>query len=277
MKARALGAFMAALAAVSCGAPLMKLPTGPGTLISEQEAFATLAEATTGCNGIQALTAEVGVRGSAGGHRMRGRLIAGVALPESVRLEAVAPFGPPLFVFVAEGGHASLLLPRDRRVLTDAPPQELLDAVAGVPLNATDVFTTLTGCPQAYSSMSGVAYGDRWRVIRASGGAGWKTLYLQREGAGRPWRLAAVARDEADWRVEYPNHRSHPPQSIHLKSGSKAAGSARFDITLTLSQVETNAFLDPNAFTIQIPADAEPITLEEVRRSGPLAQTSNGR
>lgn len=270
MTSRAAAVLLAALAA-SCGARLMKLPTGPGTPISEQDANATLVDATAGCSGIRALTAEVGVSGSAGGHRLRGRLLAGVDMPESARLEAVAPFGQPLFIFATTGGDATLLLPRDRRVLTHARPQEVLEAVTGVPLGAADLYTTLTGCPQAYSFAQGVAYGDDWRVIRASGGL-WKTLYVRRQAAGQPWRLAAVLRDDVSWRVEYLDYEDARPRSIRLTGrGSQSTGSADFNLTLTLSQIETKVSLPPEAFTIQIPADAEPITLEELRRSGPLA------
>ena len=70
-----------------------------------------LAPATATCRAVRTLTAEIAVSGSAGGHRLRGRLSAGVAAPASVRLEAVAPFGPPLFIFVAMGDDAALLLP----------------------------------------------------------------------------------------------------------------------------------------------------------------------
>lgn len=278
MTARALcaTALMAVLCA-SCGVPLMKLPQGPGAPISEAEAFASLTEATAFCGGIRTLSAEIAVTGSAGGHRVRGRLLAGVAETPSARLEAVAPFGAPLFIFVTTFGDATLLLPRDKRVLAHAPAREVLGAVAGVPLDDTDLFTTLTGCPQAYSFTSGVAYGADWQVVRASGGAGWKTLYLRRSGASQAWRLAAVLRDSASWRAEYPDHESDSPQLIHLSSGARSGAAERFDLRLALSQIETNASLGADVFTIQIPADAEPITLAELRRSGPMAPKTDGK
>jgi len=34
--------------------------------------------------------------------------------------------------------------------------------------------------------------------------------------------------------------------------------------------VETNAQLGPDVFRVQIPRDADPITLDELKRSGPL-------
>jgi hypothetical protein len=279
MTARAAVVLLAVLPA-SCGAPLMKLPQGPGAPISAQDAAAALTEATAACRGVRTLTAEVAVSGSAGGQRLRGRLSAGVAAPASARLEAVAPFGPPLFIFVATGDDATLLLPRDSRVLEHSPPDAVLNAVAGVPLGAGDLRTTLTGCAPAVSQPEGKTLGADWRVLTASDGEGSSALYLHRGGSALPWQLAAVIRsapNRASWRAEYRDYQNGLPRSIHLTGGdqhSPAAGA--FDVTLTLSQVETNVALGPDAFTVQIPKMTEPISLEELRRSGPLAPRSDG-
>src|SRR5207247_4598749 len=112
---RALALAVAAAGSVACGVPLAKLPAGSG--VHATDAGAALDQATAACRSIRSLTAEVGVSGSANGHRVRARITAGVAAPASARLEAVAPFGPPLFIFVAPGNDATLLLPRDDRVL----------------------------------------------------------------------------------------------------------------------------------------------------------------
>ena len=280
MKGRVLVAFMAALAA-SCGARLMKLPAGPGAPLSPDAASAVLDSATAACRTIRTLTAEVGVSGSAAGHRMRGRLLAGVARPASARLEAVAPFGQPMFILAATGDDATLLLPRDRRVLEHAPPAEVLDAVAGVPLDAADLFTTLTGCAPDSPATRGVAFGDDWRMVATSSGNSVYEAYLHRGNVQDPWRLVAVVRDgesDAFLRVEYREHRDALPRSIRLiGGGARSGGSAAFNIGLTLSQIETNVSLDPQVFTVQIPPDTDPITLEELRRSGPLAPGGDGR
>ena len=42
------------------------------------------------------------------------------------------------------------------------------------------------------------------------------------------------------------------------------------DLTATLSQIETNKDLEDAAFTVNVPPGAEPITLDELRDSGPL-------
>jgi hypothetical protein len=87
--------------------------------------------------------------------------------------------------------------------------------------------------------------------------------------------------------VEYDEFANGLPHKISLRSeaspaGSAAAstsvsasgnkGAARAELTLTLSQIELNTSLSPQAFTIEVPADTHPITLDELRKNGPLGR-----
>src|SRR5437867_1939423 len=112
---RAVAVLLAALASASCAVPFMKLPNGPG--VPAPNARAAFEEATNACRRVTTMTAEVAVVGTVGGRRLRARLLTGLRAPASARLEALAPFGAPLFLLVAEGADATLLLPRDDRVL----------------------------------------------------------------------------------------------------------------------------------------------------------------
>jgi hypothetical protein len=47
-------------------------------------------------------------------------------------------------------------------------------------------------------------------------------------------------------------------------------GDARVDLTIGISQVETNMTLPPEAFTIDVPPGAMPMTLAQLRAAGPL-------
>ena len=42
------------------------------------------------------------------------------------------------------------------------------------------------------------------------------------------------------------------------------------DLTATLAQLETNTELSADAFTVNVPPGADTISLEELRRAGPL-------
>jgi outer membrane lipoprotein-sorting protein len=264
---RTLLVAAAALVSVSCGTPFMKLPAGPAA--PAPDARDAIAQATSACRGVSTFTAEIAVHGSVGTHRVSGRLSAGLAKPASARLEAVAPFGQPLFIFVANGDDGTLLLPRDRRLLEHGRPDAVLEAIAGVPLDAPALRAVVTGCAVAPDAVRARALGESWRV--APDGA--DEVYLRREGAAAPWRLVATVHHATDtgWRAEYRDFENGLPRSIRLASAS----AGRFDLQLALSQIDVNTPLDANAFTVRIPAATQPISLEELRESGPLS--ANGR
>jgi hypothetical protein len=253
----------ALLCAASCGAPLLKLPSGPGA--AAPDAADALKQATASCAGIRTLTAEVGASGKVGRQRVRVRLSVGVDAPASARLEAVAPFGPPIFILVATNDDATLLLPRDDRVLQHGHPADVLDAVAGVPLTAADLHAVLTGCAPAMQQTDGRALGENWRLIN---GASGDALYLHRSDSGQPWQLVSVVRRA--WRVDYRDALNGLPRTMRITSvaGDGAAASS-FDLTLALSQVETNVPLGAEVFRVDIPRAAQPITLDELRHARP--------
>jgi hypothetical protein len=258
-------AFLGALLAASCGAPLMKLPSGPG--VPSSDGTSLLAQATAACSKVSTLSAEVAVSGSVNGQRVRGRLLAGLASPDSLYMEAPAPFGAPLFVLGAAKGDATLLLPRDRRVVEHGHPDEVLAAVTGVSLDPADLRSTLSGCggaSQQPSQPEARAFGDDWRVVD-----GEAARYLRRTEKSGPWRLVSVVRSGADgWRADYSNFTSDLPRSIRLIANDRR----RFDLRLELSQVDINVELDPSTFRVNVPPGTQPLTLEELRAGGPLSR-----
>jgi len=256
--------LLAAVTAASCGTPLMKLPTGPGEPAAD--AASLLTQATTACARVSSLSVEVAVRGSVDGSRMRGRLLVGVAGTDGMYIEAPAPFGAPIFVLGATGGSATLLLPRDRRVVEHASAGELLQAMAGVPLDGPALRTTLTGCPSSAAPVGEQArgFGDNWRVID-----GPSTMYLKRERADAPWRLVSALRPGADgWRTDYSNFVDNLPRSVRLVSNT----ARRFDLRLELSQEDLNPSLDPATFRVTVPAGTQSVSLDELRAGGPVTK-----
>jgi len=235
----------------------MKLPSGPGAPAADgREA---IAEATAACQRVDTLTADVRVSGSLDGERVRGRMLAGVARPASARLEAAAPFGAPIFIFVARGREATLLLPRDDRVLERGSAEAVLEAVAGVPLDPGELRALLTGCAQVPDAEPARAIGPDWRVLHDDR----REIYLRRDPHAAPWRIVAEVRP--DWRAEYRDFQSDLPRTIRLTG----VGGARIDLTLALSQVDVNTALGPDAFTVQVPRSARPISLDELRHARP--------
>jgi hypothetical protein len=267
MKAALLAVLVASVTS-ACGGALMKLPAGPG--VPAPDAAAALSQARAACRTITSITAEIGVSGSVGGRRMRGRLLAGLQAPANARLEAPAPFGQPVFIFAARGADATLLLPRARRVLEHGRADAVLEAVTGVSMSPAELLTTVTGCAGEAGASDGESVGGGWIVVPGS-----PRVYLRRQRPADPWRIVAAVQEDAagiEWRAEYSEFTNDLPRAIRLASSD----GTRFNLRLALSQVETNVPIDAQAFTVQVPPSAVPITLEELRDTGPLAASASG-
>lgn len=242
----------------ACAPRSVALPTGAGAPFPGYRA--AFDEATQACRDVRTLAALVGLSGRAGGTRLRGRIEAGFAAPGMVRLDALAPFGSrPVFTLVSRNGEATLWLPRDGRVLTDAPTEAVIEALAGVALGPDDLRAVVAGCGfHAAVPVAGRVFGDDWAALQD----GETTLWLRRTDAA--WRLVAASRGPLE--VRYQEYAQGRPSTVRLRT---TAGSPA-DITLTLSEVDVNIELEPQVFEVRVPDGAVPLTLQELRRAGPL-------
>jgi hypothetical protein len=210
---------------------------------------------------VKTLTASMALSGKAGTTKLRGRIDGGFAAPGRLRLEGIPPFGRPVFVLVADGARATLVLPRDERVLPDAPAEQIVEALAGVPLGADALRTIVSGCGFAQTAPAdGRTHTNGW----ASGSSGETTTFLRRAGDG--WQIAAARRGSMT--AVYSDYANGRPSTIRLRT--EAASRAGADLTLRLSDVDINTTLDPRTFQTDVPPHAVPITLDELRKAGPL-------
>jgi hypothetical protein len=243
---------------VACATRRVSLPTGPGAPFPEFAA--AYADAVSECRKVTSLKATLGLSGHAGSTKLRGHIDAGFAAPASIRLEGFPPLsfsGRPIFTLVARGEAATLVLPRDRRVLRGAPPSAIVEALSGVPLSPADLRAVVSGCGFGDGDPSaGRSYGNGLAAVDA----GTATIVL-RQVDGH-WRIVAATRQTLQ--MEYADLQSGRPATIRLRSGTTS------DVTLKLSDVELNPLLEPAVFEVVVPGDAAPITLEELRRAGPL-------
>jgi outer membrane lipoprotein-sorting protein len=260
--ARFAGVTACLLLASGCAAHRFVAPTGPGEPAPE---FAQqFEEATKACRDVRSLTADASLSGRVGGQRVRGRLQIGLADPNALRLEAVAPFGAPMFVLAAQKGTGTLLMPRDRTVLRDTPADAIIDAIAGIKLSPDELRAVATGCVSpAPSATGGRRYPGDLTAIELKDQA---IAYLRNE-KGTP-RIVSAHRPGLI--VEYLEYANGLPKKIALRNDT--AKSAGAELTLTLSQIELNTQLGPQAFTVDVPADARPITLDDLRKNGPLGR-----
>jgi len=240
----------------ACGPPAKPaLPSGTGTPFAE---FASAyQEAVAECSTIQAVTAELALSGRAGTTKLRGRITAGLAAPADIVLEGLY-FGKPIFVLIGRGGTAMLFLSRENRILRKEDPSAIVEALVGVPLSPAELRSAVTGCGlQQVSPSGGRAFGADWVVVESGNG----NAYLRRiEGR---WRVAAAMRNGIT--VQYADFAAGRPATVFVKTDVA-------DIALRVSGVEVNVPLDPRAFDFEVPKDATPLTLEELRRAGPLGE-----
>ena len=241
----------------ACGIPRLTLPGGTGTPAAD---FAQpYAEARAACQAIDNFQAELSVSGRAGGQRLRGRVLSGMA-PGALRLEGVAPFGAPVFILVADGARGTLLLSRDRRVVRNAPPEEILHALIGVRLEPDDLRATLAGCVRSDAkAVSARAFGPDWLAVDlASGG----TIYLRREEGA--WRTVAGRHEGLE--VDYAAFAGGRPSRIVLRGKD-------LDLAVGVGQVEVNGSLPRDQLvTLKIPDGVMPMSLDELRQAGALGR-----
>jgi hypothetical protein len=255
MRRRALAGCCVLAVLSGCAPSRPTLPSGPGSAFPGFEA--AYEEAVQECRPARSVLAELGLSGRAGDTRLRGRINAGLAAPDSLRLEGVA-FGSPIFILAARRGEATLLLVREDRVVRGAP-QAIVEALTGVALTPAELLAAVAGCGLgAGVPASGRIFGSDWAAVDAGGGL----AYLRRIG-GR-WRVAAAVRGELT--ILYADFASGLPATVHLRAGNVA------DITLRVSQLEINTSIDAKAFEVDVPPGAQPLTIEELRRSGPLGE-----
>jgi outer membrane lipoprotein-sorting protein len=253
-----LAVSLAAAAGCAPKAPL--LPTGAGTPFPD--VVPAYEQATSSCRGVKTITASMAVSGKAGATKLRGRIDAGVAAPARARLEGIAPFGKPVFVLVADGDRGTLVLPREDRVLRDAPPDEIVEALAGVRIGPEALRMVISGCGLGVGApKDGRTFANGWAAVSLVDGS---TVYLRRHAGA--WEVVAATNGPVT--VMYADYASGRPSTIRLRAESQGRASA--DLTLRVSDVEINTPLDPKVFQVDLPAHPVPLTLDELRRSGPL-------
>lgn len=254
------------LLAAGCSRPArVTLPSGPGSPFSDFSA--AYADATSDCRGVKTLSASLSLAGRAGSTRLSARIDAGFAEGGRLRLEGFPKIrfgGKPFFVLVSRGDTATLVLNRDARVLRGAAPAAIIEALTGIALDPDQLRAVVAGCGLGTAEATdGRSYENGWASVTA----GAATMFL-RQIEGR-WRVAAAR--QGPLTVEYGAFSAGRPSPVRLHT-APAAGVASADLTVRLSGVEANSALEAAVFEVDVPRDAVPITIEELRRSGPLGE-----
>lgn len=253
------GLFLAVLLS-ACAA---KAPPRPaGAAAPDPTAADAFAAATASCKGFRSIEGELALSGRAGGDRVRGRVLTGLEPGGAVRLEAVAPFGAPFFILAGRNERATLLLPRERRVLKDTGVREVLERITGLALGADDLRLIMSGClVERAEPTDGRQWGGDWKAVTVGPD---RVAYLRTQN-GVPVLTAA---DYGAWHVDYSGHAGGFPRIVRVRR----AGDAAIDITARLEQLQVNTQINQRAWTVDVPSDADPMTLDELRSIAPLAE-----
>jgi len=243
-------------------------PRPAGTPGPDPTAADAFTAATTSCRGLRSIEGELALSGRAGEERVRGRVVTGLEAGGAVRLEAPAPFGAPFFILAGTREVATLILPREQRVLRDTPVSAVLERLTGLSLGADDLRLILSGClVETPAPTDGRQWPGGWQAVTI----GPERVAYIRTVQGRP---VLVAADYGPWHVDYSQHVSGFPRVVRVRSAARAAAdrSGAIDITARVEQLEVNTRINPRAWAVEIPSDADPMTLDELRSIAPLAE-----
>jgi hypothetical protein len=255
----------------ACAARMPPRPAGPAT--ADPTAGDAFLAATAACKGFRSIEGELALSGRAGGERVRGRVLTGLEAGGAVRLELPAPFGAPFFILAGRDEIATLVLPRERRVLKDTPVSAVLERLTGLALSADDLRLIVSGClVDRAAPTDGRQFPGGWQAVTI----GPERVAYLRTVQGRP---ALVAADYGPWRVDYSQHAGGFPRTVRVRRapgssnpGGEADVKTAIDITARVEQLEVNTQINPRAWSVEVPSDADPMTLDELRSIAPLVE-----
>jgi len=193
-------------------------------------------------------------------------VLTGLEAGGHVRLEAPAPFGAPFFILAGRAEQATLVLPRERRVLQGTSVAPVLERLTGLSLGADDLRLIVSGClVERAAPADGRQWPGGWQAVTI----GPERVAYLRTVQGRPTLVAA---DYGPWHVDYSQHVNGFPRHVRVRSAFAKASADRVDITARVEQLEVNTPINPRAWDVDVPSDADPMTLDDLRSIAPLAE-----
>ncbi len=257
---RALASILL-LAAAGCAPNLVTMPAGAGA--PAPDAPATWAAARADCEAVRLFSAALHISGRVARSRIRGggSVDAAFTADNRLRLEAVGPFNRRVFVVGGTADAATIVFYADdgAHVLT-APAADILEAVAGLRWTPREMLDVVDGCLVADGSFAGARRFDGTLAVDTPDGTA-----LLRETDGR-WRI--IGGQRGDIVVTYDRFGNGRPGWVHLESTPARVPAVSLSMDLTLFGI--NLDVPASAFHVEPPPGAAPMTLADLRASGPL-------
>jgi hypothetical protein len=247
-----------ALGAGACASHGFIRPEGPSRPLAD--ASALWRQASAPCQSLAAYQTQIRLSGRVAGQPL-GSLTVGVVVSRAgeIGLEARAS-GPPVFVLGGRADRATLWLASSRRVVVDRAAA-ILDALVGVPWDPERLMAVLSGCVTfAGGAADAREYDGGITALRFSGG---DEVYVETI-AGRSSVRAAIVDGVA---IDYRRAESGWPQQIALRS--EPGRSPSVALTMRIEAVVPDPATDPSQFAVVVPSGALPMSIDELRASGP--------
>ena len=162
------------------------------------------------------------------------------------------------------------MLPRERRVLKDTAVSAVLERLTGLALGADDLRLIVSGClVDRATPADGRQLPGGWQAVTI----GPERVALSAHGAGpaRRWLPPITGRGASITRSTPAAFRAWSAFACLGRRGSAKSDTA-IDITARVEQLEVNTQINPRAWSVDVPSDADPMTLDELRSIAPLAQ-----
>ena len=270
MHLRGVVAVTLAIALVSggCAVKLYEPPSGPGQPFAE--APTVWRDLTTRCRDAQRFVVEMHVSGWAGEGNLRQSLPnvpmhTALTRDDDIYLE-VRGLGKVYVEMAGRAGQSVFLLRQEDRVLR-AASRDILDRLIGLRWSPRDLLNVLLGCVTTPTGgMSGTTFGTRASIELGNDA---RAYVHHRDGR---WQLVAASRDGL--LIEYREYVDAFPSIVRVSS--TAASDTPLMLTFKLGQQQVNTELEPGTFTLEVPPNFLPMTLDELRSVKPLREIKDG-
>ena len=154
------------------------------------------------------------------------------------------------------------MLPREHRVLKETGVAEVLERLTGLTLGADDLRLILSGClVERPAPSDGRQWGGGWRAVTI----GPERVAYLRVQNGQPVLTAA---DYGPWRIDYSAHSAGFPRIVRVRR----SGDTAIDISARVEQLQVNTAINPLAWVVEIPSDADPM----IPRTAAATQSTAG-
>ncbi|HVW05436.1 MAG TPA: hypothetical protein VHB78_10550 [Vicinamibacterales bacterium] len=233
-------------------------PEGPSRTIAD--ASALWQQASAPCQSLTTYQTQLQLSGRVSDQPM-GSLTVGVVATRAgeIGLEARAS-GSSAFVLGGRADRATLWLASSRRVVVDRA-DAIVDALVGLPWDPERLMAVLSGCVTfAGRATDAREYDGGITALRFSGG---DDVYVETI-AGRSSVRAAVVDGVV---IDYRRAESGWPQQIALRSEPGRSPSVSLSMRIDVAVPDPAA--NPDQFAVAIPPGASPMSIDELRASGP--------